>query len=202
MNNGQGNPKPNNGQRNPKPNNGQGNLNQIQFWIKKIININGKVKNFPDIQKNFLLQLSEVVMKTRKEVDKSIALRNILKLRASQIVRYRNTHKGLSDEKIAEKYGLMPFKSIQQYIPPRKWEEEMNFAINNAVNTKYQEHIRIARMYNLIKNQANNGEVLNETKIKKSIQNIIHTNTRFNQQKKLMNLLKKTSKSKTDKKYK
>lgn len=187
----------NNRDSNPKPNNGQGNLNKMKVLINKIMNINAKVKNYPHIQTNFQQQLLKVMEKTTKEVDSLIERRNILKARANQIVRSRNYKRyiGFSDKEIADKLGITPFKSVKQYITPRNWKEEMKFAINNAVSAYYPENTQIDQMYNLIKNQAKNGEVLNEKQIRNSITSIIRTTkSHNNQQNKLMNLLKKTSK--------
>lgn len=185
----------NNGQRNPKPNNGQRNLNQMKVLINKIMNINAKVKNYPHIQTNFQQQLLKVMEKTTKEVDNLIERRNILKAKANQIVRSRNYKRfiGFSDREIAQRLGITPFNSVKQYITPRNWESEMKFAIENTRNF-HIENNRIGKLYNLVKNQANNGEELKESNIKKTIRNIIRTSNLKNETRLLMNLLKQTSK--------
>ena len=159
------------------------------------MNINGKVKNYPHIQTKFLQQLLEVMKKTTKEVDNSIARRNILKGRANQIVRARKytRYKDFSDRDIAERLGITPFNSVKKYIEPRSWEEEMKFAIENTRNY-HQENNRIGKLYNLVKNQAKNGEELKESNIKKTIRNIIRTSNLKQETRLLMNLLKQTSK--------
>ena len=185
----------NNRDSNPKPNNGQGNLNKMKVLINKIMNINAKVKNYPHIQTNFLQQLLKVMEKTTKEVDNLIERRNILKAKANQIVRSRNYKRyiGFSDREIAERLGITPFNSVKNYIEPRNWESEMKFAIENTRNF-HRENNRIGKLYNLVKNQANNGEELKESNIKKTIRNIIRTSNLKQETRLLMNLLKQTSK--------
>lgn len=185
----------NNRDSNPKPNNGQGNLNKMKVLINKIMNINAKVKNYPHIQTNFQQQLLKVMEKTTKEVDSLIERRNILKARANQIVRSRNykRYKGFSDKEIAESLKITPFNSVKQYITPRNWESEMKFAIENT-RSFHRENNRIGKLYNLVKNQAKNGEELKESNIKKNIMNIIRTSNLKQETRLLMNLLKQTSK--------
>jgi len=188
----------NNRQRNLNPNNRQGNLKtdenlkNMQVLINKLIDIRDQVKSDPDIPTTILKKILVPMMKPTKEVDDTIEGIRLFQMQAKKIemARNRNRYKEFTDEEIANSLKIRLFEKVKQYIKPRSLENEMKFAIRKSRNY-WRENNQINELYKFIQRQVKNGKVLNETKTKKSIQNIISSNNSLKQQiQSMMNLLK------------
>jgi len=199
MNIRQGNLNPNNIQKNLNPKNRQKNrkndenLKNMQVLINKLEKIKKEVEIDPDIPTTILTSLLVEMQKRTKYVTDTIDGIRLYQMQAEKIERARNQNKykklEYTDEDIANSLGIS-YKLVKRYIKPRSLENEMKFAIRKSRNY-WRENNQINELYKFIQRQVKNGKVLNETRTKNSIRNIISSNNSLKQQiQSMINLLK------------
>jgi len=199
MNIRQGNLNPNNIQKNLNPKNRQKNrkndenLKNMQVLINKLEKIKKEVEIDPDIPTTILTSLLVEMQKRTKYVTDTIDGIRLYQMQAEKIERARNQNKykklEYTDEDIANSLGIS-YKLVKNYIKPRSLENEMKFAIRKSRNY-WRENNQINELYKFIQRQVKNGKVLNETRTKNSIRNIISSNNSLKQQiQSMINLLK------------